>query len=570
MSDNKLTIPRWVEISAIILLLGIAWFLRSKDLDKFKLTDETKWGFRSANFTLALHRGDYAFTFQRSHPGVTTMWAGSIGMKFAIPDYVDRTSEYIENTSYKMDLNKAGLEVMQIIVPGRQVVIAINMIILITCYLYLRRLVGSLGAFISTVLLAFEPFYIGHTRILHVDGFLSIFMYLSVITFLSFSKHGRIFDLILSGVAAGLTWLTKTPGFILAAGILVIAFINWISDIEGRSLRIIWNSLYKNFKPLVIWGFIGGFTLVLLWPAMWVQPIYVLKLLLRDSLEYAVQGHTSPVFFNGIIYRDGIVPAKIWYYYPLAYLWRVSPVVLLGLIIALFEYIYKVDRFQDQGHRKISLSLFLLAIGFMVFMSVGSKRSDRYVLPVFPALSVIAGMGWASLYEWLGRFRPMRMWRAVGSVIVGIPIFVHTLLPLIYSPYYLSYFNPLMGGARKAPEVLQIGWGEGLDEAARYLNSMPGAEDMVVASWYERVFSDFFVGGTLNIEDFPEIGDGEIQAILAADYIVIYYHQFQRGMPEDLLAILEDKSPIHQIWINGLEYIRIYKPSTFMIPEVVQ
>ena len=73
MLDDKFSLPPWVEILMITLLLGGAWFLRSKDLDRFKLTDETKWGFRSANFTLALHRGDYELTFQRSHPGVTTI-----------------------------------------------------------------------------------------------------------------------------------------------------------------------------------------------------------------------------------------------------------------------------------------------------------------------------------------------------------------------------------------------------------------------------------------------------------------------------------------------------------------
>jgi hypothetical protein len=43
-------------------------------------------------------------------------------------------------------------------------------------------------------------------------------------------------------------------------------------------------------------------------------------------------------------------------------------------------------------------------------------------------------------------------------------------------PYYLSYYNPLMGGPRKAPQVMQIGWGEGLDQAGRYLDRNPSPE----------------------------------------------------------------------------------------------
>jgi hypothetical protein len=172
-------------------------------------------------------------------------------------------------------------------------------------------------------------------------------------------------------------------------------------------------------------------------------------------------------------------------------------------------------------------------------------------------------MGWVAFIQmaWDASRRELSK---VLVVFVSVCLVVgQIVLPLLYLPYFLSYFNPLMGGSRKAPEVLQIGWGEGLDEAARYLNAMPGAEDMTVASWYERVFSEFFIGKTINIEDQPTISNGEIQNILKADYIVIYYHQFQRAMPENLLEILEDQEPVHTLWFNGLEYVLIYDPDDF-------
>jgi hypothetical protein len=569
MFDDKLSLPPWVEFLVIALLLGGAWFLRSKDLDRFKLTDETKWGFRSANFTLALHRGDYELTFQRSHPGVTTMWAGSIGMRFAIPDYTDRTDEYVENTSYKMDLRDSGLGVMQIIVPGRQVVIAVNLLILLVCFLYLRNLLSPLSAFAGLLLLAYEPFFIAHTRILHVDGFLSSFMYLSVIAYLSFLRNGKAFNLVLSGVAAGLTWLTKTPGFYLVAGVMLVAFVHWFLDGPGRSREEIWKSALKAGWHVMLWGLVGAIVMIIVWPAMWVQPLAIIKQLLRESLDYAIQGHTSPVVFNGIIYRDGIVPRSIWYYYPLTYLWRASPIVLLGLLFALIASIFRLDRMKDRSTRNLVLSLVLFAAGFMLFMSIGSKRSDRYVLPTFPPLAIVAGLGWMSLLRGVQSLKLTRVWKQVLVGIVPIAFMLQIVLPILYRPYYLSYFNPLMGGYRKAPDVLQVGWGEGLDEAARYLNEMPGAEAMVVASWYERVFSEFFVGKTINIEDQPQISQGEIEHILGADYIVIYYHQFQRAMPENLLVILQDQTPIHRFWFNNLEYIRIYDPSTFTSPELI-
>jgi hypothetical protein len=296
---------------------------------------------------------------------------------------------------------------------------------------------------------------------------------------------------------------------------------------------------------------------------MWVQPIAIIKQLLLESIDYAVGGHSSPVVFNGVIYRDGIVPRSIWEYYPVTYLWRVSPLAVGGLLLATIALLIRREPLKDRFSRVAFLGLIVFSLGFMIFMSAGSKRSDRYVLPVFPALSIAASMGWVAFVKMLWGSSQSKLSRVLAVLLVGALVAGHIMLPLLHAPYFLSYFNPLMGGARRAPDVLQIGWGEGLDEAARYLNGMPGAENMTVASWYERVFSEFFVGRTINIEDQETISQGEIESILAADYIVIYYHQFQRAMPENLLDILKNEEPIKSLWFGGLEYVRIYNPVTF-------
>jgi hypothetical protein len=554
----------FAEFALLIAILLGAWLIRSRDLAGFKLTDETKWAFRSANFTLALSRGDFSETFQRSHPGVTTMWAGWLGMRTALPDYAEQATRYVENTSYLTDLRENGVEVMQILVPARFAVIAITLLVMVICYFYIARLFNVQAALIGTFLLAFEAFFIGHTRILHVDGFLASFMFLSTIAFLVYMKERKLPVLVVSGVAAGLTWLTKTPGFYLAAGVLSLTVVYIFFQRPGwRKNRLIVDML-SAIWPLALWGAIGVVTFSLLWPAMWVEPVTIIKRLVLESIDYAVGGHSSPVVFNGVVYRDGIIPPSIWQYYPVAYLWRASPFVLLGVLIAGFAVFWKRSAFMDQRERLALLGLVIFALGFIVFMSVGSKRSDRYVLPAFPALCTVAGVGWAALAEMLRESDRSKVFRVAGGLTLLIALIGHLALPFLYLPYYLSYFNPMMGGVKRAPNVLQVGWGEGLDEAARYLNDLPGAKEMTVAAWYERVFSEFFIGRTINIEDLPTISANEIEQILSADYIVAYYHQFQRDMPENLIAILEDQEPIHRLWFNGLEYVRIYDPDTFV------
>ena len=563
MKSRTKFVQQILPIFLLTAIIGSSWVLRINRLDQFKLTDETKWAFRSANFTLALKRGEYAQTFQRSHPGVTTMWAGWVGMQVAMPDYAQNATRYVENTSYRVDLRHNGAEVMQILVPARHVAIALSMLVMAICFFYLKRLFGVIPAFLGTMLLAFEPFFIGHTRILHVDGLLSIFMYLSLVSFLAFLMERKLPDLIISGFAAGLTWLSKTPGLYLVAGIAAVAAIFWLFQQKTWREKLAPRQLWTEVWPLIGWGAVGVATFFILWPAMWVEPVAILKQLVLESIDYAVGGHSSPVIFNGVIYRDGIIPPSVWQYYPAAYLWRASPVVLVGLLLSVILVFGRKLLHFDRKVRLANLGLVLFALGYIVFMTAGSKRSDRYVLPVFPPLCVAAGLGWAALIKMVQENVEREFLRTVSLLTVSVAMVMQLVLPLLYRPYYISYFNPLMGGARRAPEVLQIGWGEGLDEAARYINSMPGAQQMVVASWYERVFSEFFVGDTINIEDMPRISQGELQQILAADYIVIYYHQFQRAMPENLLAILKDEEPIHRLWFDGLEYVRIYDPDEF-------
>jgi hypothetical protein len=147
-----------------------------------------------------------------------------------------------------------------------------------------------------------------------------------------------------------------------------------------------------------------------------------------------------------------------------------------------------------------------------------------------------------------------------GAILLVCLLGIQAYSALQTYPYYLSYYNPLLGGSRKAPAVMQIGWGEGIDQAARYLNQKPGAESLHVSSWYSAgSFSYFFNGHTRFIGYQSDLTQPEMENFLTSDYAVIYIHQWQRGLPKPILDYVSQLTPEHAIWINGLEYVRIYK-----------
>jgi hypothetical protein len=48
------------------------------------------------------------------------------------------------------------------------------------------------------------------------------------------------------------------------------------------------------------------------------------------------------------------------------------------------------------------------------------------------------------------------------------------------------------------------------------------------------------------------------------DYAVVYVHQWQRRTPELMLKYLATQVPEHSVWIDGIEYARIYKMSSYL------
>jgi len=107
---------------------------------------------------------------------------------------------------------------------------------------------------------------------------------------------------------------------------------------------------------------------------------------------------------------------------------------------------------------------------------------------------------------------------------------------------------------------MQIGWGEGLDQAARYLNEKPDADRLHVASWYAPgCFSYLFRGSTYGIS--PQgLRDDDLQNALNADYVVLYTtQQMQRHAALPLLNALLAQEPEYVVQINDIEYARVYR-----------
>jgi hypothetical protein len=125
------------------------------------------------------------------------------------------------------------------------------------------------------------------------------------------------------------------------------------------------------------------------------------------------------------------------------------------------------------------------------------------------------------------------------------------IVPLArYHPYYLSYYNPLLGGGAAAQQALLIGWGEGMDQAGAYLSSRPDIGDGQVLSALPRTLRPFV---PVPVEDVTELGK------TIANYVVVYRESIQRGASPAIYAAIRQTLPLHRITIHGIDYAEIYQ-----------
>jgi 4-amino-4-deoxy-L-arabinose transferase-like glycosyltransferase len=557
------SIPAWQTIAVAALVFLIVLLPRIIGLDQFVTADEPFWLSKSANFYYALGQRDFANTLQREYPAVTTMWAGTAGFLWRFPEYRGSGVGQIIAEKHEKVFRDLGQEPLQLLAADRVfVVLGVTLTITISV-LYLWRLWSLPVALLSAALIAFDPFFTGMSRILHMDAFLAAFMLLSLVAFFSYLyRGGRTIDLLVSGAAAGLSWLSKSPGLFLVPFLGLLTLVQFWRFHRISAQRITLKQLIRMLVlPLTLWFSIGAIVFVVLWPVMWVQPIETIKRMLSLAEVYASEGHGSANFFMGIIYYWNQRPAITYLFYPITYLWRTTPVVLLGLPLCAAGYITHRAPLQAKPERSATAGIALYSLLFLLFITIGNKLADRYVLSIYPALDILGALGWVAAARWLRqRFHTPRMGQLASyGLLFAVGLF-QVLGTLPTYPYYLDYYNPLVGGSRTAPQVLGIGWGEGLDQAARYLAEMPDADQLTVASWYGYgSFSYLFPGKTIVIPALPKISSDAAERMLSSDYMVIYISQWQRRIPEVLLAQLDGKTPVYTVQLNGLDYVQIYQ-----------
>ncbi|MEZ4592903.1 MAG: hypothetical protein R3D55_17435 [Chloroflexota bacterium] len=478
-----------------LLLFGVALLPRLAALGNFITPDELNWIHRSVVFHQALRQGEWAATLTTGHPGVLTTWLGALGIQGQLWLWPSDAAVYdwITHLAWLAPENTAAFpQLATFLSAGRLAVAVANSLGLVAIFWLGRRLVGDWPAAVAVGLLALDPFVAGLSGLLHVDGLMTTFAMISLlalaVVFTQLLENNRrektdknlrssVFDRVpfwftaVSGAAAGCTMLTKSAGLVLLPFVGVafgVALLAW----RGRWQQIVGLGL--------VWLLVMTAVQFLLLPALWVNPVGSYQTII-GTIFHETEEVLPPTFFMGQVNQ---VHGAI--FYPVALLFRLNPLVLLGLLLAGWAGWQK--RAEKWWQRPFPILAITWPIFFILVLTLATKKYDRYLLPALPLLFFLGALGWSHLLQ----KRPSAAKLVTAGGLLAVLVYVATAVPTL-----LNAYNPLVGGRLTALYVMPLGWGEAVSAAGQWLAEQPDAAQKTAVAGIGPAFAPFFPGKTI-------------------------------------------------------------------------
>lgn len=579
-SGGRVTLsPTALAVSLFLLALAP----RLPGLRLFLTSDErTNLYWAGSQFVEGLLSGDLSLTYWHFYPGVTMSWIETLGLAGSW------VLALLSGSQTETLAHFVRRPILDLILAARLPYALLTAVSVAGFYLLARRLSGHWPAFLGALFIASDPFFLAHSRVAHGDAPVAVFMGLSALAFLVYLQalspynadralklqevgSGRIrWWLILSAVMGALAALTKAPGQFIVPFVIIVGVGDWLI----RSLDLghpDWRLARRWLVDLGLWGSVAVFVFVALWPAVWVNPVGTLVRMFQETFGKVEEGHL--VFFMG---QPTLDPGP--WFYPYVVPFRLTPIALLGVlasgmitVVRLGTLIWGGDDKRPLPGRQVAVVLlWVFVLGLLLVGNISPKKQDRYLLPLFPILDLLAAFGLLEISsfasqrvkEWLNPGHAIRNVQYGICIVLPFALLIGHALPVLTAyPYYLAYFNPMMGGLSRAVQTTLVGWGEGMEQAAAYLNQRPESEHLTVAAVPAQTLLPYFQGTGENFYT-NDVG-------LRADYVVLYVSQVQRLAPSpDIVHYFQAMIPEYTVYVRGLPYAWIYPGPKLITTDV--
>lgn len=557
----------------LFLIVGIP---RLFTLDAHWSSDESRWLQRSSQFMQAVQTGQFEQTLQVYHPGVTTMWLAGIRRLFGNNETWRSQKDLALSRWFICVMVSAGLVAV--------------------FYLLLRLFEETWHAATAWGFVVLNPFFLAETRKVHTDALATIFILLTVLLFLLYcvtltrseKRHQKQHYLVCAGIVFGLACISKSHSLILLPWVPICLWLFCRSNTPWHSF------LYETFITIILLLSYSVLTVFLVWPLFW-HPfglllsvcIFATTLFLQHAvrtdrhvnhyigtatlvliicISYAAKTfwlvldrvgwalttpHNVDKFFLGKIAED---PGWLFYIFILSM--KSTPFVLpfaVGTIFFLWR--HRHDQ-QFSQLFKIAIAIVTFAILFTVCLTLTSKKISRYLLPVFPMLNLLAGIGLCYMIKWIkARLKNQHFQKVAHVTCIALVIFFTAVPIFSLHPYYGVYYN-LCWRFVEIPKIMSISEPAGLELAAKYLNQKENADEIRVqaSTMGAQFLRPYFIGRVYKTPSPKFVNNPPPPP--PVDYEVVYILDSQIDwIPQEGARGGELE---HVITLNGIDLVWIY------------
>ncbi|MCD5401372.1 glycosyltransferase family 39 protein [candidate division NPL-UPA2 bacterium] len=361
-------------------------------------------------------------------------------------------------------------EIAGLIASARLSVALSFSLLLVLVYSLVRQFWSWKAGLFASLSLLIMPRLFGHAHLASLDVPMSLLSILVVFSFLQGINNWK-WSLLL-GLFFGLALATKVNALFLPFPLLI-----WAHLYHRRQ--------YANNIMAML--FISPLVFIAIWPWLWVN----IPQRLLEYLALKIQRSAIPVYYLGRTY--GEVPPPWHYPFLMTAITIPSGLLITGLagFIRAIKSSLKVPGIKTSSllnssasdHHKIGMLIIFNTLFPLLLISLpGVPKYDgvRLFLPAFPFLAMLSGLGLEWLAEKASSFfrkrlslrRTIHLPLLLGLLFLGINTW-----PLVsIRPYYLSYYNSLVGGVRGARELGMetTYWGDTMTQTVLdYLNRQP-------------------------------------------------------------------------------------------------
>ncbi len=330
---------------------------------------------------------------------------------------------------------------------GRWPMLALGLLLASVSFRWAMDLFGPLAGLLALLLSTFDPNLLAHTTLATTDLCVTFMIFATSYAFFRWVRCATREHLVGAGVALGLALGAKLSSLILIP-VLGLVVLGRAQRQEGQLTRgLLALVSLLGVSACVLWaiyrfetGFLGGFPIPV--PTHWEN--------LRRLWLHQSAGHRA--YFLGQLSQRGW-----WYYFPVLFLIKTPVPVLLLLMPAAIALL--------RGRRA---SVPAVAYLFPLFYFIASMVSNinigyRHILPVVPFLVLIASAA--------GRQGDSQV-PALRIVSGGLILWL-TASSLSIHPYYLTYFNEIVGGPGEGYRYAvdsNFDWGQDLKRLAAHVD----------------------------------------------------------------------------------------------------